>query len=329
MNRREFLSGAATSAAAIGAGALWAQEDAAAGRPRVVILRDPESGSADSSRRKTAVARLVHWAVQAAVGAATPRDAWRKLFRKGDRVGVKINCLAPEFAPRRDVIDAIVVGLGAADVPPEDVLVFDKEDRDLIAAGYETNHDGPGYRCYGTVGDDRAPGYESRFLTINETTSRFSQIVTRQCTALINVPVLKDHEYAGLTAALKNHFGCIHNPEDFHMFKCDPAVADVNSHPDIKEKQRIIIADAVNILCDGGPSFRADAVWPYHGIMAGLDPVAFDAEVAVLMDRIRQEKGLPTLQECGRPPVHIATAARYGLGVNDLDRIELIERGTA
>ncbi|MFQ6096080.1 MAG: DUF362 domain-containing protein [Armatimonadota bacterium] len=330
MNRRQFLKAAAAPVVAASGGALCAQTGKPGSeRPRVAIFRHRDSGSDDPQRRKQAVARLVHWSVQAVVGAPTPQEAWRKLFREGDRVAIKVNCLAPRLAPRPEVIEAIVVGLGVAGVAAEDVIVFDKENRDLIAAGFEVNHDGPGYRCYGTLGDDRTPGYEQRFRTINETTSRYSQIVTRECTALINVPVLKDHEYAGITAALKNHFGCIHNPEDFHMFKCDPAVADVNTHPDIRQKQRLIVADALNVLYDGGPSFKPDAVWPYYGIMAGIDPVAFDAEVAVLIDLIRRKNGLKTLAECGRPPVHIDTAARYELGINDLARIQLVQRGTA
>ncbi len=37
--------------------------------------------------------------------------------------------------------------------------------------------------------------------------SRLSRILTRQCTAVVNVPVLKDHSIAGISVSLKNFFG--------------------------------------------------------------------------------------------------------------------------
>jgi len=298
-------------------------------RSRVVVLFHQDASSTDPQSHASAMTRLVHGAVQRALGAPNPQAAWRRLLGPGDRVGIKLSCLTPALSPNRDLVAAIVEGVKSAGVPPQNIVLFDKENRDLLAAGYGIVYDGPEPRCYGTVGGAGSPGYEERFTTLKGTTVRLSKILTRQCTALINVPVLKDHEHAGITAALKNHFGCIHNPEDFHAQKCDPAVADLNTAPDIRTKQRLVIADATRVLCDGGPSFKADAVWEYNAVFCSTDPVALDAEAAALLDAMREQMNLPSLADAGRPPRHVQTAAGYGLGVADLNSIDLLQEDLA
>jgi len=42
--------------------------------------------------------------------------------------------------------------------------------------------------------------------------SLLSTTLTRTCDAVVNLPVLKDHGIVGVTMALKNLFGAIHNP---------------------------------------------------------------------------------------------------------------------
>lgn len=326
MNRRAFFQRTTAAAAGLLSGVGTARPQ---GRSRVVLLFHKDATSDDAQSRASAITRLVHGAVQRALGAPHPQAAWQRLVRPRERVGIKLNCLAPELSPHPDLVAAIIQGVQSAGVPPERIVVFDKEDRDLEAAGYEIVGEGPRPRCYGTVGGDSSPGYEERFTTLKGTTVRLSKILTRQCSALINVPVVKDHEFAGVTVGLKNHFGCIHNPEDFHVQRCDPAAADVNTAPDILTKQRLVIADATRVLFDGGPSFKSDAVWEYNGVFCSTDPVALDAEAAAVISLMREQMELPTLEEAGRPPSHLATAARYGLGVADLNRIDLIEHDLA
>ncbi len=327
MDRRDFLRTAAGLAGAVGAGRPAAYGAAAAprGHPRVVIGRDPYAASEAAATRRRAISALVDRTVQQALKATTPEQAWRSLFKPGDTVGIKLNCLAPQLAPSRELVEAIVKGLRSVGVPPQQIIVFDKENRDLVQAGYEISRDPESYQCYGTLGDSACPGYEDRLTMLNDTGVRLSKIVTRQCSAIINVPVVKDHDYAGITGALKNHFGCIHNPEDFHFQRCDPAVADVNTSPAIRRKERLIIVDAIRVLYDGGPSFSPNAIFEYNAVLAGTDPVAVDAELAALIDIIRELQGMKPLADSERAPIHIATASRAGLGVANLDAIDLVQ----
>lgn len=60
-----------------------------------------------------------------------------------------------------------------------------------------------GIQCFGT---DELPGggYEAEPQLSGSVGTCFSKIISRLCTAIINVPVLKDHDLAGISVAMKN-----------------------------------------------------------------------------------------------------------------------------
>ena len=91
-------------------------------------------------------------------------------------------------------------------------------------------------QCYGT---DRV-GYEDDLSAWGSVGSRLSKILTRSSSVLINLPVLKDHDGAGVTIALKNMYGAIHNPNKYHPNGCDPYVADLNMLPEIRSRMKLI-----------------------------------------------------------------------------------------
>lgn len=322
MNRRDFLRALASCAAASWLGPAGAASGN--GRARVALAMNTGLAMLEEDALYDAVAALTHRAVCDALGITDPRQAWKSLFRPDDVVAVKLNCLAPQLASSPGIVRAIVQGLGAAGIPPNHIIFYDKEDRDLEAAGFTLCAEGDGPYFYGTIGPAKNPGYEERFTLVGDTSFRLSKIVTREATAIINVPVVKQHEYAGMTGALKNHFGSIHNPEDFHKFACDPAISDVNRAVAIASKQRLIIFDALRILYDGGPAYQPGCVVPYWAVMASTDPVAIDTKVCQLIDLCRQQKGLRPLAELEYPPKHIKTAAAAGIGIGDDDRIDLV-----
>ncbi len=88
-------------------------------------------------------------------------------------------------------------------------------------------------------------GYETATLPVyGSAGSLLSKTLTQLCDAVINLPVLKDHGIVGVTMALKNMFGAIHNPNKYHPNAGDPYVADVNMLPAIRQKVRLTICDA-------------------------------------------------------------------------------------
>jgi uncharacterized protein (DUF362 family) len=173
--------------------------------------------------------------------------------------------------------------------------------------------------CFGT---DKA--YDSQPEVIGSIGSCFSSILSARCTALINIPVLKDHDLSGVSLSLKNFYGAIHNPNKYHDNFCDPFIADVNSHPSIKDKLRLIVCDGLTIQYQGGPAYKPQWSRAFSTLLLSRDPVALDRIAAAMIEDERKQQGLPTLKEAGRDPVHIATAARKGLGIDDINRIELV-----
>jgi uncharacterized protein (DUF362 family) len=293
---------------------------APAEKSRVVIARDPalRAGAPDSGR----VLKLLDHAMQSFWGGDSPMDAWKRAVRPGESVGLKVNCLSGKGAATSPVlVEAICERLQQAGIPQKDIVIWDRLNSDLESAGYRVASRTDRIRC---IGND-AVGYGTELEIYGSAGSLLSNTLTRTCDAVINLPVLKDHGIAGVTLALKNLFGAIHNPNKYHTNAGDPYVADVNMFPPIRQKVRFTICDALTAQYEGGPSYMPQWSWPFNGLMVARDPVAMDYTGWQILERKRAEKGMKTLREMKREPVYIATAAGHGLGINDPQRIDVVE----
>ncbi|NSW56146.1 MAG: DUF362 domain-containing protein [Armatimonadetes bacterium] len=331
MDRRHFLRATASATLIAGASSLPLRVWGQTGNSRVVVVRNVDMATTtEDPAIKRMLAEMVHEGVRALVGGdVTREEAWRKFLKPGDVVGVKINGIAPPMTTHPAFADAIAEGASFCGITAGNVIVFDKEDRDLAMSGFTINRGGNDIQCYGTVGPPGSGfiGYEDRQTFRRDTAYHLSRIVSRQCTALINVPVIKDHSYAGLTCALKNHFGCIDNPNQFHKISsCSPAIVDVNRDPNILNKQRLIICDARAVQYNGGPSFKPQFLQPYYALLVSTDPVALDTIAMEIIEMCRRKNGMESLMMQKNPPRHIAEAAQNDLGTNDRARIDLVVR---
>lgn len=295
-------------------------------RPRVVLVRDPSCLKPKGALDAAVVRGMLDEAVTRIAGKAKPLDAWKGLFTPRDRVAVKVNTLGRSTHPV--VASSIVDCLLAAGLPAGNIMIWDRSIAELRAAGYKIRTAADKVRCLGTDafrGPGLRAGYEPEVATSGSIGSRFSVIVSRFATALINVPVLKDHSIAGLSGALKNFFGAIHNPNKYHDNFCDPYVADVSAHPWIRKKLRLVVVDATYAQYHGGPGKVPRHLWPMAAVLVGLDPVAVDSVSWYLVDEQRRAKGLKDLAADGRPPKHVLSAEKRSLGVADRKRIEVVE----
>jgi uncharacterized protein (DUF362 family) len=289
----------------------------------VVIVRSPNVIARRRRVNGAVVERMVEAGVKRLAGASEAAQAWRRFFDPGDVIGLKVNCLgAPATRTHVEVALAAAKGLQRAGVPERNLIVYDRLTDELRRAGYPIST-GPGMRCFGT--DQR--GYDREPTTAGEACSCFSRIVSEDCTALLNLPLLKDHDVAGVTISLKNHFGSINNPNKLHPDNCCPYVADVNLAPAIRRKQRLIICDALEVIYDGGPTYRPATTQAYGALLMGTDPVALDRVGWEIIEGLREEAGLKPLEAVGREPRYIAVAAdsRHRLGVADPARIRKLE----
>ena len=325
--RREFL----TRIGATAAGISLCSESlvAAAGREntpatsRIVVARDDALTQGRIGEHGELLRKLLDAAMQKLTGAPDAAAAWRKLFTPKDRVGIKVNTLGLSTQPA--VVEAIVAGLRRAGVPAENIIIWDRFDVELAAAGFKLNKSERGVQCRGTDADRIGSGYQRDIESSGRIGSCFSRIVAEQVNALICVPVLKDHNLAGASLGMKNFYGAIHNPNKYHDNNCDPYVPDVVSHRYIVPKWRLTVCDATRAQYNAGPARHPGFEWRFGGLIVGTDFVAADAVAADLLDERRKAEGLKSLAADKRPPKYILTAASYGLGQADLGKIERIE----
>ncbi len=251
-------------------------------------------------------------------------DVWSHLFSKDDIVGLKVNCLAGRgLSTNIELVEAISTKLKKNGIPANHIIIWDRHDRDLERAGYKLYQGRRKVQCYGS----NKTGFSRKLYEHGAVASLISVILEQQCSAIINLPILKDHGIVGISAAMKNNFGVINNPNKYHDNVGDPYVADVNMLPIIRNKTRLIICDAITPQYEGGPPFMPQWTWNMNSLVLGTDPVALDTFAWNVIEKKRREKGFPPLKEVGREPVYIQTAADrdHKLGTNNMNNIELIQ----
>jgi len=315
MNRREFVI--------TGAGAALAGQNEP--KSRVVIARDPSLRGSGRNIESARLLKLLDRSLTAFYNRDNPLEAWKQIARPGEVVGLKVNCLAGRGTASTNplLVDAIAERLQQAGIAAKDILIFDRLSSDLESAGFRLSDRAGAVRF---AGND-VLGYEEELSIFGSAGSLIARAVTRTCDCIINLPVLKDHGIAGLTAALKNMFGAIHNPNKYHVDVGDPYIADVYALPPFRNKVRVAICDATTPQYEGGPSYMPQWSWPMNGLLVARDPVALDWTGWQIIEKKRAEKGLQTLEAAKRKPAYIATAANaaHRLGTNDPNRIDRVE----
>jgi len=333
LNRRKFIK----SSFLFGAGGLFSSfqqckgnADAnnigfqKSGKSRVVICRNNEVRNKAGRLDSYQVEKCLNEALRNWFEDSSLDNIWRKIIKSDDVVGIKVNCLAGKgLSTSPELVDAIIEGVWRAGVRENRIIVWDRLNDDLERAGYSINVRGRGVKY---IGNDSA-GYSNDILSHGRIGSLLSRVVTEYCSALINVPILKDHGIVGMSVALKNYFGAIHNPNKYHSNVGDPYVADVNMLSHLRNKTRFTICDVFTTQYEGGPPYMPQWSWKYNGLLVGKDMVAIDQIGWDIIEEKRKEKNLPSLKTVGREPTYIATAADadHQLGTNDLKRIELIK----
>jgi len=328
-SRREFLRGSLALTAAGGPLGCAAEEPNGTHAPsgsRVIRTHRANVRTAAGGAFDPAVLDEMLGAALAALTNSSypsnPSSSWKALFSPKDRVAFKINTLGGRgLSTNPALVEAIVRALTKIGIEESNILVWDRFNRELLRAGFTINASGKGYRCAGTEG-----AYEDDMTVHGRIGGFLSPLLTRFPTALINVPVLKDHNLSGVAISMKNLYGTIDNPNRYHDNNCDPFIADMADLPVVKAKTRLIVCDALNAQYEAGPAYHAKYNWPCDTILAATDCVALDAVGWQMIEAKRREAGLKALADVGRPPRWLDTAAQRGLGENDPKRIEVVER---
>jgi len=268
----------------------------------------------------------VDYGVGELAGESNVQKAWERFFGSDDVVGIKVCTIGRAALSTEPLLAAVVAErLQAMGIPARNIIIWDRSADELRAAGYDLEPGPSAVQCTSHGGDWDAP-VESGVWR-----GRFAKLLTQHTSALINMPVLKDHGIAGVTCALKNHYGSIDNPGSCHGNNCDPYIADINAHAAVTSKTRLIIADATRVCWDQGPvpTDLDRVVWAYNGVLLGQDPVALEYQGLQIIEAKRAEAGAPSLARSGRWPKHIASAAARGLGTDDPAQMEITDTDLA
>ena len=288
---------------------------------RVVICRSEELLRKGNDMSQESAVWHLNRGLQRLTGTSSDLSAWKSLFNRGERVGIKLSCLpGVPLSSSRGLVKAIVDGLSLAGVSAANIIVWERTGRELMEAGFTLSS--RGVRVMGTDGYPDG-GYSRRIEFAGSVGTCFS-VIMEQVDAMINVPVLKDHDIAGLSAGMKNFYGAIFNPNKYHGNRCSPYVAELSTHRLIRDKLRLVVVDASRVQLHNGPAFFPRYAMDYGGIILGTDPVAVDATAWRILDTERIRTGLRPLAVEGRKPDYVAVAESLQLGHAEEDWIERI-----
>ncbi len=292
------------------------------GKSKVVLVRSLKLNG-DGTRQQDILVRMLDRGLSELYD-LSPQSAWKSLSESTGILGLKTNCVAGKNLSTSVALTAALTDrLQDAGKKGRDVVIWERSNRELENAGFKLNFASDGIRCFGT--DTRDIGYGNEFHTYGRVGSLVTRIVESECDNLINLPILKDHSLAGVSGAMKNNYGVVHNPNKYHDNNCDPYVAEVNALPVIKEKSVLVVADLTRIQYNGGPGYRSGYVVNYGGILLAVDAVAADRIGEEILNDYREENGLRSLAETGRDPKWLGTAEEIGLGNAHMENIDLVK----
>lgn len=346
VTRRALLAGGAALAAGAclpsvdgtweGESCLWTAPKITMGHPahagRVFEIHDP----AITSNNKL-VPQTVTQDLKKLLLSLTARTdlaaAWATLLpglAQGDVVGIKVNSLNPRTPTQPVVVKALVdllkqgAGLAAAQI-----VVWDRRLDELTRAGLTAG--ALGATVEGTwetiTGKGAGRGYEYNAVCLGGSNTRLSNILTRRVDHLINVAVVKRHNESGVTACMKNHYGSIDNPGEFHDKRNKTtkkvleknfvrAIPALNALDEVAGTTRLWLLDATRAVCDAGTEDPPDCI--PNTLAAGLDPVALDLRARQIRDEQRLILGVDAETETTSEG-WLDAAVSAGLGMKKVD----------
>lgn len=301
------------------------------------------------------VRKMMERGITALTGAPSWTEAWRSFFEKGDVVAIKVCPVGgPTLSSDAIVLHNILDGLKEAGVTARDVIVYNRYRQETVAAKIDQWVPKDvrmefGSEAYNNTqldmdGYDRDHYMEMALIKPGENwsdphfrRSYVAKTISQRVNKFVNLCVLKHHQSAGVTVALKNmSHGMVNNVNRSHLTStanaCGIFIPSVVSLPVIREKAVLHICDGVKASYHGGPGARPQFVWEHKTMYFATDPVALDKTGWKAIDAKRAESGMASvaLSKPDRASTflncqveHIEIAGSLGLGVFDDAKIQV------
>jgi uncharacterized protein (DUF362 family) len=324
-------------------------------RGRVVAVEHP--GSIVSGQYQAAAVRqMMDQGMMQLTGAPTATEAWRAFFEPGEVVGIKVNPVGqPYLISAPEVLHAIIDGLKSAGIQARDMVVYDRYRREFLGAGFDKwLPEGVRWTFATEVSQEYQldmDGYDAdHYMEMALVSSRgdpqdrhqrrsyVAKFLTKQIDKLVNLCVLKHHQSAGVTLALKNlSHGLVNNVSRSHISRslnvCGAFIPAVVEVPIIRRKVVLNILDGIQGAYHGGPGRKVGKyLWDHKTMYFSTDPVAMDKVCWQVIDEQRGRKGMLPVADAkpdddsifvSMQPEHIELAGVLGLGEYNDDKIDL------
>lgn len=290
------------------------------------VLQTHHSGAWSSGKSLVpgALRQMLDASITRLTGLNDARQAWATLFKPGERIAIKVNTFSNSLIwTHVPLVLEVTNSLQEAGIPAEQITIFDYRTSELSTAGFAVNVDNPGVRCTGMDSN-----YSAEPSTVLNRKINLANTL-KDCDALINIPILKSHMLAGVTFAMKNHYGSIWYPDVLHGDSMR-AIAGLNALPEIKDRTRLIIGDALSAnlrYANSYPYWSED--WVGDSIFMSFDPVAHDTLGLQLLSRELEKIGENAASLVGMATPAMQYAVELGLGTNDPANMEFIEQTLA
>jgi uncharacterized protein (DUF362 family) len=326
---------------------------------RVVSVYDSRAIAVGRYQREPVTA-MMRRGMAELTGAPDWVSAWRSFFEPGEVVGIKLNpASVPWVISAPEVVQEIIAGLEAAGIRRNDIVIYDRYKSqfdqaqfarwvpDGVRSAWATDYVDPVQQNIQGYDPDHwmdmqltLPGFS--FDNERARRSYAAVFITRTVDKLVNLALLKHHQSAGITGALKNlSHGLVNNVNRSHsspmLNACGAFIPTSVSIPVIRDKSVLHICDAVQGLYHGGPVMKEASrqfIWEPKRIYFSTDPVALDKIGWDELDRKRGAMGMKPLAESPKDefsgfvrmqPEHVDIAGALGLGIADRAKIDLRE----
>ncbi len=136
--------------------------------------------------------------------------------------------------------------------------------------------------------------------------SYLANFITKDVNKMVNLCLLKHHQSAGVTVALKNlSHGLVNNVSRSHststLNTCGTFIPSIVDHPIIRRKVVLNILDGLVGGYHGGPGGKIGKyMWDHKTMYFSTDPVAMDKVALRAIDAKRAEVGMKSIAE-GKP----------------------------
>ncbi len=299
----------------------------------VVVLRSDDIISWDGTAHpyvdyinQEAVDELINKGIGQLTGAKDTRTAWKNIinYKKGERIVIKpnfnwINTGFKKIVTSPQVINTIIKGLVEnAGVNEKDICIYDVS-RPLPSFYKEkiefnvrfvhrpvTLYEIGLRKLFGDLTSPSNIEIETTSPVIEENGKLLKCYLPRvvaMADHLINIPLLKAHQFLLFSGALKNHFGSIvfsdksTSPRPFHGEHIHDFIVDVNMNRHLRKITRLVICDAiVGTWSDenlGAPEKwkTFDGDYP-SSLFFSKDPFTMDVYLRDLVKKEREKRGL-------------------------------------